>query len=206
MFGDRWTKRSRLVLPLLITPRVCQLPGTRSWKYSHHSGAARLIAVCIATGSIRTWIDDINFLGAFAKSRKATISFVLSVRLSAWNSSVPTWRILMKYGTWAFLRNIRGGCRGLMLRFITHSAGFSWRSDRPVAETSPWQHTSKIRTRNPSKRATSDPRFRPLSHLPPMLLEITYIHSFISNLSYDRSTASSKTIPPLNAIITYTQP
>jgi hypothetical protein len=27
-----------------------------------------------------------------------------------------------------------------------------------------------------------------------------YIHSFISNLSYDRSTASSKTIPPLNAI------
>jgi hypothetical protein len=25
-------------------------------------------------------------------------------------------------------------------------------------------------------------------------------HSFISNLSYDRSTASSKTIPPLNAI------
>jgi hypothetical protein len=26
------------------------------------------------------------------------------------------------------------------------------------------------------------------------------IDSFISNLSYDRSTASSKTIPPLNAI------
>jgi hypothetical protein len=28
----------------------------------------------------------------------------------------------------------------------------------------------------------------------------TKIHSFISNLSDDRSTASSKTIPPLNAI------
>jgi hypothetical protein len=27
-----------------------------------------------------------------------------------------------------------------------------------------------------------------------------YVHSFISNLSDDRSTASSKTIPPLNAI------
>jgi hypothetical protein len=26
------------------------------------------------------------------------------------------------------------------------------------------------------------------------------VYSFISNLSYDRSTASSKTIPPLNAI------
>jgi hypothetical protein len=28
----------------------------------------------------------------------------------------------------------------------------------------------------------------------------SFIHSFISNLSDDRSTASSKTIPPLNAI------
>jgi hypothetical protein len=30
--------------------------------------------------------------------------------------------------------------------------------------------------------------------------EYIYIYSFISNLSYDRSTASSKTIPPLNVI------
>jgi hypothetical protein len=29
---------------------------------------------------------------------------------------------------------------------------------------------------------------------------VTLIHSFISNLSDDKSTASSKTIPPLNAI------
>jgi hypothetical protein len=32
------------------------------------------------------------------------------------------------------------------------------------------------------------------------LLRDTWVHSFISNLSDDRSTASSKTIPPLNAI------
>jgi len=38
-------------------------------------------------------------LGAFAKLRKATISFViLSVRLSAWNNSAPTGRIFMKFG------------------------------------------------------------------------------------------------------------
>jgi hypothetical protein len=32
------------------------------------------------------------------------------------------------------------------------------------------------------------------------MLTNSFIHSFISNLSDDRSTASSKTIPPLNAI------
>jgi hypothetical protein len=38
----------------------------------------------------------ISFLGAFAKFRKATISFVMSVCLSAWNNSAPTRQILMK--------------------------------------------------------------------------------------------------------------
>jgi hypothetical protein len=37
-----------------------------------------------------------TFLGAFAKLRKATISFVISVRLSAWNNSAPTGRIFKK--------------------------------------------------------------------------------------------------------------
>jgi len=37
------------------------------------------------------------FLGAFAKLRKATLSFVLSaVRLSAWNVSAPNGRIFMQ--------------------------------------------------------------------------------------------------------------
>jgi hypothetical protein len=51
-----------------------------------------------------------------------------------------------------------------------HSVGFLWTSDRPVAETNTWQHTTLtanprasggIRTRNPSKRATVDPCLRP---------------------------------------------
>jgi hypothetical protein len=41
------------------------------------------------------------FSGAFAKLRKATLNFVMSVRpavrLSAWNNSAPTGRILMKF-------------------------------------------------------------------------------------------------------------
>jgi hypothetical protein len=38
-----------------------------------------------------------SFLDAFAKSRKATISVVMFVCLSAWNNTVPTGRIFMKF-------------------------------------------------------------------------------------------------------------
>ena len=40
--------------------------------------------------------------GAFAKLLKATISFVMSVRLSASNKSARTGRIFMMYGIWIF--------------------------------------------------------------------------------------------------------
>jgi hypothetical protein len=50
------------------------------------------------------------FLCAFAKLRKATISFVMSacpsVRLSTWNNSAPTGRILRKLDIWDFLKNM----------------------------------------------------------------------------------------------------
>jgi len=36
-------------------------------------------------------------LGAFVRLRKATVSFVVSVRLSAWNNSASTGRIFMKF-------------------------------------------------------------------------------------------------------------
>jgi hypothetical protein len=39
----------------------------------------------------------ILFLGAFAKLRKATVSFVMSAfRLSAWNNSAPNGRVFMQ--------------------------------------------------------------------------------------------------------------
>ena len=48
-----------------------------------------------------------EFLGTFAKLRKATVSFVrtLSVRPRAWNNSAPTGRTLMKFDVWGFFEN-----------------------------------------------------------------------------------------------------
>ena len=47
-----------------------------------------------------------GFLAAFAKFRKATISFVMSVRPSAWNNSAHTGGIFMKFDIWAFLETL----------------------------------------------------------------------------------------------------
>jgi hypothetical protein len=44
-------------------------------------------------------------LCAFAKLWKATISFVISVRLSAWNNSAPARWILMSSDIWVFFLN-----------------------------------------------------------------------------------------------------
>ena len=46
-----------------------------------------------------------SFLGAFAKLRKAIVSYVMSVRLSAWNNLAPTEHIFMKF-IWIFFENL----------------------------------------------------------------------------------------------------
>jgi hypothetical protein len=39
------------------------------------------------------------------KLRKATVSFVMCVRPSAWNNSVPTWQIFMNFDIWVCFEN-----------------------------------------------------------------------------------------------------
>jgi hypothetical protein len=41
---------------------------------------------------------------------------------------------------------------------IPHSVGLLWTSDRPVAETSTWQHTTLTRDRHPCLRRDSNPQ------------------------------------------------
>lgn len=59
------------------------------------------------------------------------------------------------------------------LKDTTQSAGFLWKSDRPIAETYSWQHTiftrerhdpSGIRTYSPSKYTAADPCPKPRGH------------------------------------------
>jgi len=47
-------------------------------------------------------------LGAFAKLRNATVSFVTSVRLSTWDNSAPNGRIFMKFGFSLFFEKLSG--------------------------------------------------------------------------------------------------
>jgi hypothetical protein len=71
-----------------------------------------------------------------------------------------------------------------------HSVGFLRMTDRPVAETSTWQHKTLtrerrpfragIRTRNPSKRAAADPRLIPRGHRDPQnkyIFHLSLIHT-----------------------------
>jgi hypothetical protein len=43
------------------------------------------------------------FLGTFAKLRKATVGFVLSVRLSSWKNSAPSGRFFYEVLDWSIL-------------------------------------------------------------------------------------------------------
>jgi hypothetical protein len=72
------------------------------------------------------WIVSIYFLALFAKLWKATVSIVMSIRLSAWNSWVSTGRIFMKFCIWVFfgksIEKIQGS-----LKSDKNSGYFTWR-------------------------------------------------------------------------------
>jgi hypothetical protein len=52
------------------------------------------------------YIKRFLLFGDVAKLRKATVSFVMSVRLSAWNSSAPSERMFIKFEIWGFVENL----------------------------------------------------------------------------------------------------
>jgi hypothetical protein len=69
----------------------------------------KIIAVCseIHTKDINTVCgQNVQFLGAFAKLRRAKNSFVMSIRPSARNNSHYTGRILINFGIWVFFANL----------------------------------------------------------------------------------------------------
>jgi hypothetical protein len=95
-------------------------PRCRRRKRLRYMGSYRHI-VCSALGyhetctrglesSLLGLAHDINDLGAFAKFRKGSLIFVMSVcpsvRSSAWNNSTSTGRIFIKFVIWVFFENL----------------------------------------------------------------------------------------------------
>jgi len=78
----------------------------------------RFIIICITSDyvynmtleyfswSLKQWVYLILLLGAFAKLRKETFSFVMSVSPSVQNNWAPTGWIFMKLYIWVFLKNV----------------------------------------------------------------------------------------------------
>jgi hypothetical protein len=87
----------------------------------------------LRTFHLCTWISYVFlyvlvYLGTFIKVRKATISFVMSVRLSAWNNSAPTERILMKVDIWGFFENLSRKYKiQVSLKSDESNGYFTWR-------------------------------------------------------------------------------
>jgi hypothetical protein len=68
-----------------------------AYSYGRHAAWCRcciLRLVCVMETANVVCEVGTQFLGAFAKLQKVTISFIMSVRLSVWNNSTPTGRIL----------------------------------------------------------------------------------------------------------------
>ena len=74
---------------------------------------------------------NVEFWGAFAKLRKATVSFVISVRpsvhLYARNNSAPTSRIFMKFYIWGFVDKLSRKLE-VSLKSDMNRGHFTWRS------------------------------------------------------------------------------
>ena len=89
---------------------LCEDVNIISWYYLQ---ICAFITTCILTIWRQTYApcaQNVEFLGAFAKLRRAIISFALSVCLSvrptACNNSAPNGRISMKFDIWVFFENL----------------------------------------------------------------------------------------------------
>ena len=61
--------------------------------------------VSLNFGGFQIWMTK-KFFRRFRKIAKTTVIFVMSVRLSACNNSVPTGWMLMKFDIWGFVENL----------------------------------------------------------------------------------------------------
>ena len=110
-----WNLLSRnfLLVPLTSEQSLQHWLRTHSLSadYSSHSlthtcARARVQTAHTESTAVDEYQRKCPFLGALAKLWKVTISFVMSVRPSAWNNSAPTKWISMKFDSWAFFEDM----------------------------------------------------------------------------------------------------
>ena len=89
---------------------ACSLVGLSFFNYYNDANPINISGtLCWSLNFSRPQSINSEFLislGAFTKLRKATISFVMLVRLSAWNNSVRNGRIFKKRYIWLFFENL----------------------------------------------------------------------------------------------------
>ena len=98
----------------IITIVEIRVNVNRLWVFTFwstfHLKLEKAVGIWITMPSM--YLFPFLFLGAFAKFRKATISFVMSVRLfvrpSAYINSAPTGRVLMTFDIWIIFYKIYG--------------------------------------------------------------------------------------------------
>ena len=77
--------------------RACFLPGRAKYLSAPRYSSSKFTGACDSNTPCGTVTkSNASFVGASAKLRKATVSFVLSVCPSARNHSAPTGRIFME--------------------------------------------------------------------------------------------------------------
>jgi hypothetical protein len=85
------------------TPALCQTPTKPFFVWHEVRYSLKGCFHLQITGHSWIWC---SFLGEFTNLWKATIIFVMSVRLSARYNSAPTRRILTKFDIWVFFENL----------------------------------------------------------------------------------------------------
>jgi hypothetical protein len=99
---DHFSTGKEFLCPL--DRRLCG-PKSRSGRFGDQKNLLSLTRIQTPGRPARSLVSPsatsfrllIASLGEFAKLRKVTLSFVMSFRLSSWNNSAPTGRILMEF-------------------------------------------------------------------------------------------------------------
>jgi hypothetical protein len=104
----------------LIKWKTCAL----SWSFYN---LFSIITIIPLNPNVKTYIfrKTEGFLGSFVRLRNSALSFITSVRFTAWNNPTPTGLIFMKLDIWVFFENLSRKLE-FLLHFYKNYGHFTW--------------------------------------------------------------------------------